>query len=232
MRRGAAGIKVVASGGVLSPAVALDESPFSVDELRSAVEIATAAQKWTAAHAVGLEGTKRAVRAGVTTIEHGIHLDSEVVEMMASRQTILVATRIALVQILANARHLDPAVTAKATAVYERNVESTQLAYKAGVRIAAGSDAGTPFNPHGNVAREAQLLVDDIGMPTELAILAITETAAACLGRPDLGRIAVNGPAHLLVTPGNPLDDITVLQGPARVVMLRGSPLTWSPWTS
>ncbi|MEU8225058.1 amidohydrolase family protein [Kribbella sp. NPDC048915] len=228
LAHGAAGIKLVATGGVLTPGVAPDSAPFDEDELVAAVAVARAEGKWVAAHAIGAEGAKRALRAGATTLEHGVHLDAEAIELMASTGAVLVSTRIAQLRILQNKQFIDESAVHKAEEVYAANIQSLRRAARAGIPIAAASDAGTPFNPHGCVAEESALLVDDIGLTPELALAAVTRTAARCLGRDDLGHLSPNATGHVLVTAENPLDDIRALTHVKTVIAAGRIPRTVS----
>jgi imidazolonepropionase-like amidohydrolase len=218
---GADGIKLVATGGVLTPAVAIGNSPYEEAELAAAARVARERGRWVAAHAIGYEGTKRALRAGATTIEHGVYLDDEAVALMASRGAVLVTTRITVVRLLQHRDDVEPAVVAKAEEIREVNIESLRRAARAGIPIAGASDAGTPFNPHGAVAEEAVLLVRDIGLSTTDALRAVTTTAARCLLRTDLGHLSVGAPGHAVVTGSDPLDDVTALTD-VRTVVLGG----------
>jgi imidazolonepropionase-like amidohydrolase len=218
---GADGIKLVATGGVLTPAVAIGNSPYEEAELAAAAGVARERGRWVAAHAIGYEGTKRALRAGATTIEHGVYLDDEAVALMASRGAVLVTTRITVVRLLQHRDDVEPAVVAKAEEIREVNIESLRRAARAGIPIAGASDAGTPFNPHGAVAEEAVLLVRDIGLSTTDALRAVTTTAARCLLRTDLGHLSVGAPGHAVVTGSDPLDDVTALTD-VRTVVLGG----------
>ena len=221
LARGADGIKLVATGGVLTPAVDVGDAPYDEAELAAAAAVARAEGRWVAAHAIGHEGTRRALRAGATTIEHGVHLDDESVELMLSTGAVLVTTRIALVRMLEHGDEIDPAVRAKGEQIAEVNVASLRRAARAGVPVAGASDAGTPFNPHGGVGSEAVLLVRDIGLSEQQAVAAVTRTAAHCLGRPDLGHLSPGAAGHVVVTAGDPGDDITALLD-VRTVVLAG----------
>jgi imidazolonepropionase-like amidohydrolase len=218
---GADGIKLVATGGVLTPAVAIGNSPYEEAELAAAAGVARERGRWVAAHAIGYEGTKRALRAGATTVEHGVYLDDEAVALMASRGAVLVTTRITVVRLLQHRDDVEPAVVAKAEEIREVNIESLRRAARAGIPIAGASDAGTPFNPHGAVAEEAVLLVRDIGLSATDALRAVTTTAARCLLRTDLGHLSVGAPGHAVVTGSDPLDDVTALTD-VRTVVLGG----------
>nr|WP_243851047.1 amidohydrolase family protein [Modestobacter marinus] len=218
---GADGIKLVATGGVLTPGSALGNAPFAEDELAAAAAVARAQGRWVAAHAIGHEGTRRALRAGATSVEHGYLLDDETVELMATTGAVLVTTQVAVARMLRHRDQVDPAVVARAEEVQAVAIESLRRAARAGIPIAGATDAGTPFNAHGGVAEEAALLVADIGLTTAQALRAVTATAASCLLRPDLGHLSVGAPGHVVVTGGNPLDDVTALSD-VRTVVHRG----------
>lgn len=218
LARGADGIKLVATGGVLTPAVAIGNAPYEEAELAAAARVARDKARWVAAHAIGYDGTKRALRAGATTIEHGVYLDDEAVGLLASCGAVLVTTRIAVVRMLQNSDVIEAAVVAKAEEIQDVNIESLRRAARAGIPIAGASDAGTPFNPHGGVAEEAALLVGDIGLSPADALRAVTATAARCLLRHDLGHLSVGAPGHVVVTGGDPMDDVAALRDVRSVV--------------
>lgn len=220
MAAGAAGIKLVATGGVLTRGVPIGNVAFEEDELAAAADAARRAGGWVAAHVIGLEGTKRAVRAGATTLEHATFVDDEAVEMMRSCAVVTVGTLSALHAIVRYGRAggVPEESILKAESVLDVHTASLRRVVSAGLPIAAGTDAGTPFNPHGGVAAEARLLVQEVGASPSEAFRAATTSAARCLGRDDLGRIAVGGPGHLVVVDGDPRDDVTALERVRSVV--------------
>ena len=219
LARGADGIKLVATGGVLTPSAGFGDAPYEESELAAAAAVARAAGAWVAAHAIGHEGTRRALRAGATSVEHGYLLDDETVGLMATTGAVLVTTQVAVARMLRNRHLVDPAVVARAEEIQGVAVESLRRAARAGIPIAGASDAGTPFNPHGGVAEEALLLVRDVGLSTTDAVRAVTATAARCLLRDDLGHLSPGAPGHLVVTGGDPLDDITAFTDVRSVVL-------------
>lgn len=225
---GADGIKLVATGGVLTPEVGVGDAPFTAEELGAAAAVAREAGRWVAAHAIGAEGTKRALRAGATTVEHGVHLDDECVDLLVATGAVLVTTRIALERLLDRGEEVDAAVRAKGEEIYDDNVASLRRAFRAGVALAGASDAGTPFNPHGGVGHEAALLVRDIGLTPEQALRAVTQTAGRCLARPDLGHLSPGAAGHVLVLGADPLDDVAALTD-VRTVVLAGHALGGDP---
>lgn len=223
---GADGIKLVATGGVLTRGVPIGDVAYGEDELAAAAGVARDAGRWVAAHVIGLEGTKRAVRAGATSIEHAVFVDDEVVELIRSRGVVTVATLSALAAIIRHGRAggiADELVT-KAESVAEVHLASVRRVLAEDLPVATGTDAGTPFNPHGGVASEARLLVQEAGASPSKAFRAATVDAARCLQRDDLGRLAAGTPGHLVVVDGDPRDDVDAL-GRIRTVVWAGRPV-------
>ncbi len=212
VKYGADVIKICATGGVLSPADSVGAQQYTEEEMRAIVETARMLSRRVAAHAHGTEGIKAAVRAGVTSIEHGSILDSEAVALMVQHGTWLVPTLMAgeQVTLLARAGRLPPAIAAKALAVAPRMQASFRLALGAGVKIALGTDAGV-FQ-HGRNGHEFTLMTR-FGMTPMQAIQAGTLSAATLLGREaDVGSIVTGKLADLVAVKGDPLQDITVLE--------------------
>jgi imidazolonepropionase-like amidohydrolase len=212
VKYGADVIKICATGGVLSLTDSAGVQQYTEEEMRAIVESATQLDRRVAAHAHGTAGIKAAVRAGVTSIEHGSILDAEAVQLMKQKGTWLVPTLLAgfTVESLATAGRLPPAIAAKALAIAPRMRNSFKLALDAGVKIALGTDAGVMR--HGTNAREFELMVR-WGMPPMQAIVAGTLNGATLLGvERDVGSIAVGKKADLVAVSGDPLQDITVLQ--------------------
>jgi len=212
VKYGADVIKICATGGVLSLTDSAGLQQYSEEEMRAIVETATLLQRRVAAHAHGAAGIKAAVRAGVTSIEHGSILDSEAVALMKAHGTWLVPTLLAgvTVESLATAGRLPPPIAAKALAIAPRMRASFRLALDAGVKIALGTDAGVMR--HGSNAREFELMVK-YGMTPMQAIVAGTLSGATLLGtEQNVGSIAPGKYADLVAVRGDPLQDITVLQ--------------------
>lgn len=206
-------IKITATGGVLSVAKNSQNPQFTEDEIRAVVATARDYGFTVAAHAHGAEGIKRAVRAGVDTIEHGTFMDKEGMELMKQRGTYYVPTISAGRWVFDRAQEPDffPAlVRPKALEVGPRISSTFAAAYQAGVRILFGTDSGVSM--HGDNAREFELMVQ-AGMPPMAAIKSATSVPARFLGIDDrLGSVAAGKTADLIAAPGNPLDDITALQ--------------------
>jgi imidazolonepropionase-like amidohydrolase len=226
VRMGADVIKVAVSGGVLSPRDKPTHAHFRLEELKVLVEEATAAGIWVMAHAQATPGIKNAIRAGIRSIDHGIYLDDEAIEMMLARGTWLVPTLVAprgVIDAAAAGAAIPEASVAKAHEVAEIHRASFAKAVEAGVKVAMGTDSGV--TPHGNNLRELQLMVEG-GMTPMQAIVATSRSAAQLMGLEDeLGTLEPGKRADLVVVDGDPLDVATltdrieaVYQDGARVV--------------
>ena len=220
IKGGAHFIKVMATGGVLTPGVDPSQTTFQLDELQAAVEEAHKAGRPAAAHAIGNRGIKNALEAGIDSVEHGFYLDPEAIDLALKNESFMVPTLIAVDQIVNNGskRGIPEWVVRKAESESGHHRESFVAAVKSGVKIAAGTDAGTPFNPHGDLALEIAKMVE-FGLPPMLALVAATSNAALLLRMQDqIGSIEQGKQADLLLVPGDPLADITVMQRPTFVM--------------
>lgn len=226
VRMGADVIKVAVSGGVLSPRDKPTHAHFRLEELKVLVEEATAAGIWVMAHAQATPGIKNAIRAGIRSIDHGIYLDDEAIEMMLARGTWLVPTLVAprgVIDAAAAGAAIPETSVAKAHEVADIHRASFAKAVEAGVKVAMGTDSGV--TPHGNNLRELQLMVEG-GMTPMQAIVATTQSAAELMGlEEELGTLEPGKRADLVVVDGDPLDVATltdrieaVYQDGARVV--------------
>jgi imidazolonepropionase-like amidohydrolase len=223
LKAGADVIKLIATGGVMTPGVEPGASQLTREEMGAAIDEARKAGRRTAAHAQGSDGIADAVEAGITTIEHGIFLTEEIVARMKARGTYLVATLNAPAAISAGglAAGIPDFMVRKSDAVVPAHVASFQLARRVGVGIAAGSDAGTPLNRHGDFATELELMVKHGMSPLEV-IRAATSVAAEALGLgAETGRVAPGLAADLVAVAGNPAERIQAL-GDVRLVLARG----------
>jgi imidazolonepropionase-like amidohydrolase len=216
IKHGAKVIKVCATAGVLSLEGPVGAQQLSEAEMRTVVEEAARHGLKVAAHAHGTEGILAAVRAGVASIEHGSMLDDEAIRLMKERGTYLVPTTYLTDAIRLDA--LPPPIRAKAEFVIPLARQSLQRAIRAGVKIAFGTDAAVI--PHGQNAKEFGALVDR-GMSPADAIRTATVNAAGLLGVSDRGSIAPGLLADLVAVPGNPLDNVRVLED-VRFVMKGG----------
>ena len=212
VKYGADVIKICATGGVLSLTDSAGVQQYTEEEMRAVVETASQLDRRVAAHAHGTAGIKAAVRAGVTSIEHGSILDAEAVTLMKQHGTWLVPTLLAgfTVESLATAGRLPPPIAAKALAIAPRMHNSFKLALDGGVKIALGTDAGVMH--HGTNAREFGLMVR-YGMTPTQAIVAGTSSGATLLGlERDIGTVAIGKRADIVAVHGNPLDNIQILE--------------------
>ncbi len=215
---GADVIKVSATAGVLSEEETVGAPQFSQEELNVLVEEAAMAGKRVAAHAHGAEGIKRAVRAGVASIEHGSLLDDEGIRLMKQHGTVLVADVYNDDYILSEFARLGypEKILEKERSVGRAQRENFQKAVRAGVKIAFGSDAGV--YPHGWNGKQFAHMVR-WGMTPLQAITAATSGAAELLGWSDrVGRVAPGLYADLIAVNGNPLADVTELERVAFVM--------------
>ncbi len=226
LKKGADVIKIFATGGVMTPGVEPGSSQLTNDEIRAAVEEAGKAGRRVAAHAQGAQGIRSCVDAGVTSIEHGIFLTDELVERMKHEGTFLVPTLVAARAIAegGEAAGIPVFMVRKARQVIDTHRKSFALAVRTGVRVAAGTDAGTPLNPHGNIAAELRLMVE-LGMAPMEAVRSATSAAAAALGiEAEVGRVAPGLAADLVAVSGDPLADLQALAD-VRLVLVGGEPV-------
>lgn len=220
LRAGADVIKLMATGGVLTPGVEPGAAQLTEDELRAGIEEAHRADRRTASHAQGTTGVRNAIRAGIDTIEHGIFLDDEAVEMMRDRGVVLVPTLAAPYQIViaGEARGIPAYAVEKSRRVMEAHFESFRRAHAAGVTIAAGNDGGTPFNPAHDLVTELRLMITH-GMSAVEALRTAGYGSAVALGLADeIGTVQEGKQADLLVVDGDPLADIAALGWPWLVI--------------
>ena len=207
VRAGADGIKVAASGGVLSHNTDPHLPQFGEDELTAIVNEAAAAGRWVMAHCHAAAGAKNAVRAGVRSIDHGSYLDAEVVGLMAERGTWLVPTLLAaqgVVDAAAAGTQMPPGVLEKAQEAAANAKASCRLAVEAGVPVAMGTDC--PVSPHGTNLREVQLMAE-AGLGPAGALHATTLSAAKLLRLGDeLGSLEPGKRADVVAVTGDPLD--------------------------
>ena len=212
-------IKISATGGVVSQAKSGQNSQLFKDELDAIVATANAYGFKVAAHAHGVEGMQLAIRAGVASIEHGSLMDADTMRLMKEHGTYLVPTILAGNFVTEKAKidgYFPELVRPKAAEIGPKIQATFGRAYKAGVKIAFGTDTGV--SAHGDNAQEFALMVE-AGMPPMAAIISATKSAADLLGKSDqLGTIGVGKYADVIAVRGNPIEDITLLENIAFVM--------------
>jgi imidazolonepropionase-like amidohydrolase len=217
---GAGVIKVIASGGVLTPGTSPDQAQMTMEELSAAVDAARRAQKKVAAHAHGASGMKNAIRAGVNSIEHATLMDDAAGELMKEHGVYMVPTLSALAATAA-ARPgcgIPESVCEKSRSMTKRHHASFRKAHRSGILIAMGTDAGTPLNYHGDNAQELERMAT-LGMTPMEAIVASTASAARLIGiENSVGTLVQGMQADLVVLDGNPLTRIGVLRDRSRIM--------------
>jgi imidazolonepropionase-like amidohydrolase len=203
---GADVIKTCATGGVLSLNDDVDSPQLTQEELNALVDQAHTMRRRTAAHAHGAEGAKRAIRAGIDSIEHGSFLDEEGLRLMVQKGTFYAPTLMALEGVKERMNGLDPRQQRKARLAMDSVDQTVRKAVSLGVRIVVGTDAGV--FPHGRNAGEFRLLVEH-GMTPAAALKAGTSLDAELFGIADrLGSLEAGKIADIVAVPGDPLADI------------------------
>ena len=210
---GADAIKIMATGGVMSYGDDPNASQFTYEEMKAAIDVAKEQGKTTFAHAHGANGIKTAIRAGITSIEHGMLIDQEGIDMMVEHGTWMVPTIIAAKNIVVyGAGTLPQWMIDKAAMVLENHKDNCMQLRERGVKFAFGSDAASGFNCHGQQAREFANLVD-FGFPAHEALQHATCNAAQLLQMGDqVGSIEEGYFADIVAFDADPLKDITVMQ--------------------
>lgn len=221
-KNGADVIKITSTGGVLSVAKDGSGPQFTLEEIKAVVETANDYGMVTAAHAHGKEGMRRAVVAGIHSIEHGTFMDEEIMDLMIKHGTYYVPTILAGNFVAEKAKvpgFYPDVVVPKALAIGPQIQATFAKAYKHGVKIAFGTDSGVSY--HGDNGKEFELMVE-AGMPAIEAILSATVNTSDLLRISDkVGTISEGKWADIIAVDGNPLDDILLLQD-VKFVMKEG----------
>lgn len=206
-------IKIMPSGGVLDESSSVDNAQMTIEEIKAVVAAAHDYGFTVAAHAHGAEAIRRAVIGGVDSIEHGTFMNEEDMKLMKAHGTWYVPTIIAgkyVAEMAAKPGYYPAQVAVKAMQVGPIIQATAGRAYKAGVKIAFGTDAAV--YPHGQNAKEFQYMME-AGMPTAFVLQTATTHAAQLLRHEkDIGSVSVGKYADIIAVPGDPLADITLMQ--------------------
>jgi imidazolonepropionase-like amidohydrolase len=219
LRAGADCIKMMATGGVLTPGAVPGNDQLTEEELRAGVIEAHTHGMRVTVHAIGTNGIKNAIRAGVDSVEHCMLIDDEGIALMKERGTVIVPTLNACIGIVENGEEagIPKYAVDKARTIVERMTENFRRARKAGVVFAGGSDAGTPFNYHEGYWREIELMVEILEMTPQEALHAATQISGQLLRVPE-GHLTPGAFADLLLLDGDLERTMTPLKEPAAVV--------------
>ncbi|WP_416898409.1 MAG: amidohydrolase family protein [Minwuia sp.] len=202
-------IKIMATGGVMTPGVNPEDAHYSFEEISAGIAEARRFHKRTASHAQGADGILNAVRGGIHSIEHGIFMNEQCINEMIERGVFLVPTLAAVKNIIANKDNGIPAwAVEKSLRVYDVHLASFKAYHDAGGKVAMGTDAGTPFNKHGENAQELAWMVE-AGMDPIDALIAGTSNAAELIEPGERGWIRKGMVADMLLVAGDPSKDIS-----------------------
>jgi imidazolonepropionase-like amidohydrolase len=211
LRMGADQIKVMASGGAMSPADELSATQYTRDELRAAVEEAEAARTYVMAHAYNDGSVRNCLKSGVRSIEHGNLIDEETAQLIAEAGAYLVPTLVTYEALSEEGRSygVPEAVIRKIDEAREHGIRALRFAYEAGAKIASGSDLLGPLQ--NRKARELEIKTE-VMSPMQ-SLVSATRTNAELFGMADeIGTVEGDKLADLLVVDGNPLENMAVLQ--------------------
>jgi imidazolonepropionase-like amidohydrolase len=219
LRAGADWIKLCTSGGVLSPGDQPHHAALTLEEIKAAVDEARVQGRKVMAHAQANAGIKNALKAGVATIEHGIWLDGDAIEMMLDGHNALIPTLVAPHWVIrhAEAGKMPAYAIAKAKAVIEDHKASVRLAIESGVRVAFGTDMGV--GPHG-LNGEEFLLMRELGMEPLDCIRSATSVAAETIGMKGVGSLQPGSWGDLIGVPGDPVANLDLLSRPENVKLV------------
>lgn len=211
-REGAEFIKISATGGVSSQVDGLEDIQFSDEEMRTVVAEAKRHGTYVAAHCSGLAGTKQALKAGVMSIEHGINLDDECVQLMKEMDATVCAT-LTISTMIPKLAHLPEWMKEKGRECAKNHITSLKRAKDAGIRFAYGTDySRSDLGPYGNHGQEFVTMVEELGFTAMESIKIGTIQSAHLLNREhEVGSLEVGKLADVVVVAGNPLDKIELL---------------------
>jgi imidazolonepropionase-like amidohydrolase len=225
IKYGARVIKVLASGGVLSPLDSPTSEQISAEELKVIVEQAHMDHIKVAAHAENIRSIRSSLEAGVDSIEHGSEMDRAAIDWMKSHGTVLVPTLFVVDESIANGAkmHFPEYVITKVNALGKTHFPSFQMALHAGITIAAGSDHS--YGPGTGTVRDEMITEVKYGMTPQQALISGTKTSATLLGLDQLGTIETGKEGDLVAVEGDPLSDIHALEK-VRAVVFQGKSVT------
>ncbi len=221
LKAGATWIKLMATGGVMTKGVEPGSPQLTEDELRAAIEEAHKVGGKTFTHAQGMTGIKNALRAGIDSIEHGFFMDDWCFDWMKEHDVFFVPTLAApyWIKYYGTDAGIPDYMVKKVENTIEAHCDTFKRAHAAGVKIALGTDAGTPFNKYDKTAFEAVLMVEN-GMTPMEAIQCGTINAAELMNVKEThGSITVGKKAHFAIFEKNPLEDINAMMDCAMTVM-------------
>jgi imidazolonepropionase-like amidohydrolase len=218
VRGGARAIKVMATGGVLTPGIGSTFTAFTMEELITAVDEAHRWECGVAAHAIGADGILQSIRAGVDSVEHCVQVTTPALKEMRERGTFRSPTISALLGIAGHPEEVPEYAVRKAQALVDDARTAHARCTRAAVRHVCGTDAGTPFNPHGGAPGELVAMVEWGTRPLD-ALVAATANGAELLRLPDVGTIATGNRADLVLYDEDPVQEIRAVLRPAAVWM-------------
>ncbi|MEH7522113.1 amidohydrolase family protein [Bacillus sp. JJ1503] len=216
LKNGADFIKLMATGGIYTFGEEPGSPQLTTEEMQAAVEEAHKKNKKVAAHAEGYLGIKNCIEVGVDTIEHGIYADEELLLLMKEKGIFLVPTMVVMKR-LASDERIAPWALEKAKKVTAPHQNMLEMAIKIGVKIATGTDCGSPVTPPEYYFDEL-LIMNDAGMKPMDVIHSSTKIAAEALGIEDRGVISEGKKADLLIVEENPLEDLSILKNKKVVI--------------
>ena len=214
LKSGVDTVKFMATGGVMTDGIEPGSEQLTANEVLAIVEEAKKAGKLSSSHAQGTKGIMNVVQAGATSVEHGIFLTDEIIDLMVEKGIYLVPTLAAVHFILEKGIEggVPEYAVRKSEKVYDAHINSFKKAYQKGVKIAMGTDAGTPFNLHSNSWKEFELMVEH-GMSVMDALRAGTIIAAEMVEKNHhYGSIEVGKRADFIVLDENPIENISCLK--------------------
>jgi len=220
IKEGADLVKLMASGGVNSPGEEPGPPELTLEELKIATDTAHAFGRKVSVHAHGYTAMKRAIEAGVDSIEHGVYLEEDLMNQMIEKDIYLVPTFSAPYYAVKEGLKRDPNHSDhnESKLVLERHRKAVLKAYRKGVKVAFGTDAGTPFNPYDDVLYELVLMVE-AGFTEAEAITCGTVNSADLLDLKHMGELKVGKEANFIVLENDPLEDIRVVMTSKKIYL-------------